>query len=109
MPDVSGYKKDVFGSYIDKDPAAILDYTVDWSEWLPLGATILDSTFAVSTIPGDTQPLSVVTDSVVGGQCIVELSGGTAGNIYTVTNTIETSDGQTDRRRFRIRAVERFL
>lgn len=105
----NGFKRDIAGSWITKDPAATLVYTLDWSEWLPTGATITASTVTVSTITGDAAPLTRVSNGISGGdKTYAELSGGTAGNLYTVTTTVTTSDGEIDRRRYRVRVELRY-
>jgi hypothetical protein len=110
MPDISGFKQDVIGAYIDKDPAAQLTYTVDWTEWLLSGVTLSTSSFSASTISGDTAPLTIGTAVIIDNKrATAIISGGKAGEVYTVTNTITTSNGDTDRRRFRIRVLERYL
>jgi hypothetical protein len=77
-----------------KDPSAVLDYTIDWSLWLSNGETITTSVWTVPTgITGSTQSIS-------GSKTITWLSGGTAGNAYTISNRITTSAGRTDDRSF---------
>ena len=107
MATLSGFLQDNDGAFIDKDPSAILNYTLDWSEWLPTGQTISTSAWTVSTISGDAAPVTTVTTSNSGTTTIVKLSGGTAGNLYTITNTITTSGSLTDRRHFRIKVKNR--
>lgn len=109
MPDTSGFKKDTVGSYIVKDPGAYLTYTVDWVDWLPGGDNLDTSTFTASTISGDASPLVIAANTIITTQAVVEISGGTAGEIYTVTNTITTTNGETDKRRFRIKVEDRYL
>lgn len=104
MATLTGYKRDQDGLYIDKDPESTLQYTIDWTNWLATGETISSITFTVDTITGDTDNLVVAGSNIVTGnkKCNVSLTGGTAGNIYTVRNTIVTSDSQTERKFFRI-------
>jgi hypothetical protein len=110
MSTITGYKKDTVGSYIEKDPSARLVYSMDWSEWLPVGDTLATASYAISTITGDTAPIVRQSQGVSGGTVsYVELSGGTAKEIYTVTATITTVDGNTDRRAFRLKVINRFL
>jgi hypothetical protein len=109
MTTQTGFKQDVTGSYIDKDPAAILIYTMDWSQWISPGDAIASSTFAVSTIAGASNVV-IETSSVqtADHRALVELSGGTAGSTYIVTNTITTENGAVDARRFKLKVVDRF-
>ena len=109
MPDISGYKRDVVGAYIEKDPAATLDYTVDWSDWMPLSSNLNTAVFTTSTITGDTAPLTIDSTAVVNDLAVAVISGGTAGEIYTITNTITTDNSETDSRQFRIKVVKRQL
>lgn len=74
-----------------KDPAAVLDYAVDWTDWL--GAdTISTSTWTVST------GIAQVTTANTTTTATIWVSGGTAGRSYTLTNKIVTAGGRTDER-----------
>ena len=97
--------------YIDKDPAAILTYSVNWTEWISSPDALITSNIAISTITGDPTPITIVSQGFIAGANLAyaELSGGSAGNTYTVTNTITTDDGNQDARRFRLRVMQRFL
>lgn len=84
-----------------KDPDAVLDWVWDWNEWLDEGETITTSTFIPSvgiTVDSETNTTKTAT---------VWLSGGTAGQVYQVTNRITSSAGRTDDRSITIRVVER--
>jgi hypothetical protein len=110
MSTITGYKKDTVGAYIDKDPGARLIYSMDWSEWLPVGDTLATATYTISTITGDTAPIVRQSQGVQSGTIsYVELSGGTAKEIYTITATVTTANGNTDKRRFRLKVNDRFL
>jgi hypothetical protein len=110
MPDTSGFKTDQRGAYIDKDPAATLTYTIDYSQWLATDTTLNSSTYTVSTVSGDAAPLTVDATSIGSGiYANVILSGGTPGNIYTVTNTVGTTASDSDARRFKVKVENRFL
>lgn len=76
-----------------KDPQAVLDYKIDWTAWMPENDRIVLSTFA-SSDPGLTVDDSLFTDFTT----TVWLSGGVAGERYTVTNHIVTEDGREDDR-----------
>lgn len=83
-----------------KDPDAVLDYQIDWSDWL--GAdTISASTWAADTgitVDSETETTTAAT---------VWLSGGTAGDDYVVTNEIVTAGGRTEQRSLLIRCRQR--
>lgn len=75
-----------------KDPQAVLDYKWDWSTWLPTGDTI--STHTITAPTGLTVASSANTTTTV----TAWLSGGTAGNTYSVACKIVTTQGRTDER-----------
>jgi hypothetical protein len=103
MATLTGYKRDNDGLYIDKDPESTLQYTMDWTNWLATGETVSTSAFTVDAISGDSDALTITGESITDNKkCNVKLTGGTPGNIYTVRNTIVTSDSQTERKFFRI-------
>lgn len=83
-----------------KDPEATLDYSVDWTKWLA-GDTIQTSEW---TVPAG---LTQVSSSNTNSKATVWLSGGTAGQSYTVTNHITTAGGRTDERSITIRVQDR--
>lgn len=85
----------------DHDPDAVLDYSIDWSDWLASGEVISTSAWTVPT--GITQDTATKTDSVA----TIWISGGTAGQIYTVTNHIVTDGGREDDRSLHLHCKER--
>jgi hypothetical protein len=89
----------------DKDPDATLDYSIDWSAWLPSGDAI--STAAWSTSDAELVVEGSPAPSVSAGVATVWLSGGTAGTHYTVTCRVTTTGGRIDDRSIRLRCVER--
>jgi hypothetical protein len=110
MPDTSGFKRDKDGAYIPKDPSAVLTYTIDYSSWLTSPNTLQTSVYTVSTIADDPAPLTVDAATISSdAYANVVLSGGTAGNIYTITNTITTDNADTDSRRFKVVCERRFI
>lgn len=84
-----------------KDPQAVLDYEFNWGEWL--GPSEIISASEVIASPGITVDSSSNSDTAV----TVWLSGGTAGQPYTVTNRITTNQGRVDDRTMTIRVAER--
>ncbi len=84
----------------EKDPAAVLDYQVDWSRWL--GAdTLATSTWTVPT--GLTQAGASNSSTTA----TIWLSGGTAGVTYTLVNHITTAGGRAEDRAVYIVVKER--
>lgn len=90
------------GDTIPKDPDAVLPYDFDWTDWLD-GATIATRTVTVSS------GLTKDSDSIMAGSLKVRvwLSGGTAGQTYTVACKITTSDNRTDERTVSIAVMQR--
>lgn len=86
---------------MDKDPQAKLDYAVDWSPSLQASEVIQTSTW---TVPAG---LTKGVEQISGGKAIVWLSGGTLGQVYTVTNHILTNQGREDERDLLILVVNR--
>lgn len=85
----------------EKDPDARLDWIWDWSDWLDAGETITLSVFTVSAgLVLDTSTNSTTTATVW-------LTGGTAGQPYSVANRITTSVGRIDEKTITIRVTNR--
>ena len=83
------------------DPDAVLDYPVDWSDWLPEGDTIESAT--VTAEVGVTVGTVDVTSPVV----TAWISGGTVGATYDVTYHIVTAEGREDDRSITLVVKER--
>jgi hypothetical protein len=82
-----------------KDPAAVLDYGMDWSAWLDDGETITGTPSVVADPVG----LTISAINQVEGVVSWRVSGGTAGADYIVTCGIQTSLGRADERSVRFR------
>lgn len=102
MTTLTGFEQDRDGIFIRKSPSDVLDYSVDWTDWMPAQNTISTSTFAVSTISGDASPLAINSQTNSPTKSTVFLSGGSNDSVYTVTCTITTSNSLTVARQFRI-------
>jgi len=72
-----------------KDPDAVLDYGIDWSDWLDTD-TIATSTWSIS---GGESPADLTINSTdnTDTTTTVWLSGGTPKRNYTLTNHITTA------------------
>lgn len=82
-----------------KDPAEVLDYTIDWTDLLA-GDTISTSTFTVDAgLTKDAESNSTTSATVT-------VSGGTAGQNYVVRNVIVTAASKTRARSFLVRVME---
>jgi hypothetical protein len=88
--------------YVTKDPSAVLDYGVDWTDWLD-GDTISTSTW---TVPSG---ITKDSDSKTTTGTIIWLSGGTLGESYVLVNRIVTtnSPARTDERTIVVRIEQK--
>ncbi len=78
----------------EKDADAVLDYTIDWQDYLVTDDTISESDWVV--------PAGLTEDSCsqTSTTTTIWLSGGTEGETYEVTNRIVTAGARTDDRTF---------
>ena len=97
-----------------KDPDAVLDWKFDWAnttnggtiaDWLDIAGGETISTRTVTVSSGLTKDSDSLTDSDT--SVTVWLSGGTAGQDYTVSCLIATSAARTDERSVTIKVRER--
>ena len=104
----TGFQVTNTGLVIDKDPEAQMIYTLNWSDWLETGDTVVNAEWTAAARRNDPTPLVIETTGISSGtDTYVELSGGQADKTYVVTVKITTSNGIIDRRNFRINCVER--
>lgn len=115
MANITGFQKDSKGIFIVKDPTANIQYTLDWTEYLPTGNIISSASVSISTVSGDTAPLAFPTDastdvSIVSDKKVkIRLNAGSDKNVYQIACTIVTDAGDTDTRRFRVVVKENNL
>lgn len=115
MANLTGFRTDREGLYAVKDPSANIQYGLDFTDYLNSNDNIQTATATISAISGDASPLAfptnVATDvSVSAGVLVnVRVEGGSVGNVYTIKVSIETSQGDTDARSFRIKVEEKTL
>lgn len=83
-----------------KDPDAVLDYGFDWSSFL-VDDVIVSSTWDVPA------GLTGVDESFSDTGTSLWLTGGTVGEVYTITNHIVTNNGREDDRSHTIRIIEK--
>ncbi len=87
------------------DPNAVLDFEIDFTQWLATGETI------VSTVIEADEGVTVAPEgrptTTGGGVVTVWLTGGTVGAVYDVTCRISTTAGRTDDRTIRVRSYQR--
>ncbi len=70
-----------------KTPGATLDFLQDWDDWLASPDTIASSSWAVET------GLTVDSESNTDTTATAIISGGLAGKVYKVENSIVTANG----------------
>jgi len=87
--------------WILKDPAAVLDYTFDWSSWLQASETIQTVVWTPSA------QLTASSPSHTNTSATVFLSGGAPGAKHLLTCKITTNQGRTDARSIEIRIAAR--
>ncbi len=85
-----------------KQPAEVLDYDIDYTDWLETGDTIASKTVTAET------GLTVDSSAIWGADKKVKvwLSGGTDATTYKVTVTIVTVAGCTKEDEFRMKIKE---
>jgi hypothetical protein len=115
MANLTGFKRDNDGLYIEKDPDSNIQYGLDFTDYLNSGDSVTAATITIESITGDASPLAfptgAATDVLITGGVLVNirLQGGTVNNIYTVKCAITTTLGDTDARSFRIVIKEKVL
>lgn len=82
------------GSFV-KDPAAVLDYYLDWSAWLA-GDTLSTSTWVA------TGTVLIRDAAMVGSVTVIWVEGGSTGELVDLTNHIVTVAGREDERTLRL-------
>ena len=87
-----------------KDPNSVLDYKIDWTNWLAY--TSPADTISTSSWTADSG-ITIDSSSKTTRKATVWLSGGTVGGEYEVTNRIVTAAGRTVDRSIWISVVER--
>lgn len=85
----------------EKDSDAVLDYEFNWGDWVSESEEI--TSYVITASPG----ITVDSDTNTTERVTVWLSGGTAGQPYTVACRITTNQGRTDERTMTIRVTNR--
>ena len=88
----------------DKDPSENLDYSFNWRARVPVGDSIVGSTWVVDGTPNNIV-LGASTYSTY--TTTIWLSGGTVGNTYVLTNTITTLSGRVLTQSVQLNAVSK--
>lgn len=85
-----------------KDPDAVLDYSVDWDKVLEADEVIDTSSWAASDVA-----ISFSRETIVGKRAIAYIGGGEIFNVYVITNTVTTSLGRVYNQQFRLSITRR--
>jgi hypothetical protein len=89
-----------------KDPAAVLDYAIDWgADYLDGGDLIAQSSWAVE--PDEPGGVAIVTSAFDALVSSVQAGAGVAGRIYRLSNRVVTQSGRTDERSIVLRVEKR--
>ncbi len=88
-----------------KDPAAVLDYAVDWGAEYLNGDALTESRWTV--VPAESGGLSIVSSRFDLMLSTVQVGGGIAGRIYRLTNHVTTAEGREDSRSIMVRVEKR--
>ena len=90
-----------------KQPADVLDYDLDFSDWLT-GSDSITGAVATPSASDPVDPADLIVQSVqiVGQTVKVWVSAGVNGQNYKVTSTITTSEGRVKQLEFKIRVKD---
>jgi hypothetical protein len=80
---------------LEKNPAAILDYYMNWTVWLA-GDTLIDSTWSA------TGSVTLSEPAMVGSVTSVWVAGGIAGELVDLTNLVVTTGGRKEKATLRL-------
>lgn len=84
-----------------------LDFTMDWSRWLPSGDTIASSEWALEGPDASLAIAGSPAPSHTDSSTTAWLEGGTLDGSYRVSNTIVTAEGREEKVHFWVNIVER--
>lgn len=88
-----------------KDPAALLDYAVDWGADYLTDDTVVTSAWSVD--PNEPGGVAVVGQAVEPALTSAKVSGGIAGRVYRLVNHVVLGSGCEDQRSVVIRVEAR--
>ena len=87
---------------VPKDPDAVLDYQIDWSDWLADGESIVTSEWIVTGATIDSEESTATVSTAW-------ISGGSVGTMISLTNRITTDNApaRVDDRTLIIKVTQR--
>lgn len=83
-------------SYLLKDPGAVLDYIVDWGAEYLTGDLLAESAWSV--VPTEPGGVGIESSDFDATTSSVKASGGVAGRLYRLVNTVLLQSGRVDSR-----------
>lgn len=86
---------------VEKQPAEIMSFDIDFSEWLTNRGETAASASAVVAVG-----ITLVSTSLIGSAVRCRFSGGTTGTTYKCTVTLTTTSGLTKEYDFNIKVKE---
>jgi hypothetical protein len=95
---MEGIQTDSRGAYFYMDPRARLVVEMDWNEWLTGEST----TLSTSVWSCEDDELAIEDESTISGVSQATVSGGLAGKVYFLRNTITAANEEVDSRSIRI-------
>jgi hypothetical protein len=89
-----------------KDPAAVLDYAIDWgADYLGDEDTLAESSWSV--VPDEQDGVSIVGSDFADRVSTVNVGGGIPGRIYRLFNRVVTQSARVDERSVVLRVEKR--
>ena len=88
-----------------KDPAAVLDYAVDWGAEYLGGDLLAESEWSV--VPDEPGGVSIVGNNFDAKIATVKAAGGQPGKIYKLVNHVVLDSGRSDDRSIVLRVEKR--
>ena len=82
-----------------KTPGSLVDFAVDWRQWLAPGESIATSSWSC------TPALPLSAQGEAGGIATTVVGGGVDGTTYRLTNSVTTTGGRQDSRTIVIRCT----
>lgn len=88
-----------------KDPGATVDYSFDWAAWLTGDEAITETSWRIEPAGAGAPTLSSAV--AAGARRGIFVAGGTRGQRYQLTCTVETDAGRTAERSLTLYVTER--
>lgn len=88
-----------------KDPAAAIDYAIDWAAGYLGIRTVVASGWSVA--PAEPGGIALQAAARSAGRTSATLAGGVPGHVYRITNEVTLSDGAHEERTLTIRCEDR--